>query len=105
MSYDFIFDERLGISLPNLHNEWELYEPHIQEKILFEWEQIRGQIPDRVQDVEKQINEHQRRLYEEEDFERSCMLNSKISELASVINDLWIWFRINQATSAEPTHS
>ncbi|OQP01541.1 hypothetical protein B1689_04345, partial [Geobacillus sp. 44C] len=38
-------------------------------------------------------------LSDENDFERSCRLNSEIAELASIINDLWIWYRMNQTVS------
>ena len=32
-------------------------------------------------------------------FIRSCELNSEIGELASIINDLWIWDRTNEEIS------
>ncbi|MEV2532474.1 hypothetical protein ABND92_18120, partial [Paenibacillus larvae] len=46
--------------------------------------------------LEKKIVRKQLQLYEEENFEISCRLNSDIAELASTINDLHIWFRLNQ---------
>ncbi|MEV2666997.1 hypothetical protein ABNE94_19160, partial [Paenibacillus larvae] len=50
----------------------------------------------RTQLLEKKIVRKQLQLYEEENFEISCRLNSDIAELASTINDLHIWFRLNQ---------
>ncbi|BAB06907.1 hypothetical protein P4637_20755 [Halalkalibacterium halodurans] len=104
MDYRFEYDSRLGIALPVLSHEWEQYAPALQDAILVEWEQIRGVIPDRVKEIEQQINLYQQQLEVEEDFNRSCELNRQIAELASVINDLWIWFRANQ-TMPERMHS
>jgi hypothetical protein len=92
----FLYDERLGIELPSLALEWEDYDKQTQQAILLYWEKIRGRIPDRIADLERFINEKQACLEEEMDFKKSCQLNSEIAELASIINDLWIWYRINQ---------
>lgn len=92
----FSFDHRLGIYIPNLHKSWELYDSITQHELLFQWEQIRGGIPDRIKVIENSINEKQERLNIEEDFHVSCKLNSEIAELASAINDLWLLYRMNQ---------
>jgi hypothetical protein len=97
----FTFDERLGIFLPDITSEWDEFDGEIQQKILFHWEQIRGGIPDRIADLEDVINMKQAQLSDESDFPRSCELNSEIAELASIINDLWIWYRANQTLSAK----
>ncbi|WP_110114110.1 hypothetical protein [Bacillus sp. CGMCC 1.16541] len=99
MSVIFKKDVRLGISLPVLQKEWECYHPHEQQEILLQWEKIRGTIPDRISELESIINKKQERLGEETNFEASCQLNLDISELASIINDLWIWYRSNQELS------
>jgi hypothetical protein len=95
MNNIFIFDDRLGIHLPNLERDWEEYSTEEQEQILFQWEKIRGKIPDRIAELEKEINKKQAELGEEFDFNRSCLLNSEIADLASIINDLWIWYRMH----------
>lgn len=89
----FLFDQRLGISLPYLMKDWEEYSINEQEQALGEWEKIRGSIPERIKELEKEINTKQTLLGQEEDFILSCRLNEEISELASIINDLWLWFR------------
>lgn len=99
--YEFKREERLGILLPILYLEWEEYAPVERTDILFKWEEIRSRIPDRVIALEAVINQKQAQLYQEDNFERSCDLNSEIAELASTINDLNIWFRIQQ--DFEPT--
>lgn len=99
MSTHFIYDEHLGIRLPHLEKEWDMYTKEEQAEILLEWETIRGKIPDRIIELEQQINEKQRQLGEENDFALSCMLNSEIASLASMINDLWIWYRMNQTVT------
>ena len=106
MDYDFVYNNRLGIELPVFHNDWDNLTIDTQAEILFTWEQIRGNIPDRIFDLEKEINEKQARLNNEDNFKRSCELNTEISELASIINDLWIWYRTHQdvTVEAKPVH-
>ncbi|MDT9724953.1 hypothetical protein DUZ99_08090 [Xylanibacillus composti] len=94
--FTFEWDERLGIRLPVLEREFDAFLPEEQEAILGEWEQIRGSIPDRIRELEQRINLKQDELGKELDFARSCRLNSEIAELASRINDLQIWYRVNQ---------
>lgn len=96
MNEFFLEDVRLGIPIPNLELEWDEYSEIEQQSILFYWEKIRGKIPDRIAELEKIINQKQAELSDEGNFERSCQLNSEISELASIINDLWLWYRTHQ---------
>ncbi|WNB93148.1 hypothetical protein [Bacillus sp. NEB1478] len=101
MHENFVWDERLGISIPHLHKSWDEYKSNEQSFILLQWEKIRGRIPDRIGEIEQEINELQDRLSLEENFEVSCQLNHRISSLASVINDLWLWYRLNQQVSSK----
>ncbi|QRG69717.1 hypothetical protein JNE38_11685 [Brevibacillus choshinensis] len=96
MRNHFILDERLGIRLPALDMEWESYSKEERADILLEWEEIRATIPDQIIRIETVIIEKTKQMSEEENFIRSCELNSEIHELASVINDLNIWFRVQQ---------
>ncbi|BBH21448.1 hypothetical protein Back11_27930 [Paenibacillus baekrokdamisoli] len=96
MNHLFLWNERLGISLPELDRSFELFSNEEQAFIVTQWEIIRGSIPDRVFAFELLIHVKQAELFEEEDFETSCTINSDIAELASRINDLHIWYRINQ---------
>ncbi|MEO2074735.1 MAG: hypothetical protein ABGX20_05000 [Bacillus sp. (in: firmicutes)] len=100
----FSFNQRLGISLPDITVEWEQYSKEVQQDILFHWENIRGSIPDRIADLENEINHKQAQLSDENDFTLSCQLNQEIAELASIINDLWLWYRANQTLSAKAHH-
>lgn len=99
MKFEFIHDERLGIPLPVLHEDWEALTERERSELLHDWEQIRGRIPDRIFQLERSIIEKQNRLNAEDDFPASCRLNTEISELASCINDLHLWFRANQDVS------
>jgi hypothetical protein len=103
MKEHFSLDQRLGISIPNLETEWAEYSEETQQAILFHWEQIRGSIPDRIAELENSINQKQAQLSDESNFKTSCVLNSEIAELASIINDLWLWYRANQ-TMADKMH-
>jgi hypothetical protein len=100
----FLFNERLGISLPDIRDKWEKIHKDEQELILMQWEKIRGSIPDQIAKIEDQINAKQEELNNEENFSRSCQLNAEISEHASVINDLWLWFRLHQHVSERVHH-
>jgi hypothetical protein len=99
MEHFFTYDNRLGIKIPALEREWTFYSEKLQQDILLTWESIRGQIPDKIQSLEKSINQKQAALEDEANFIRSCELNSEIGELASIINDLWIWYRTNEEIS------
>jgi hypothetical protein len=99
MKDHFSFDHRLGILLPDLPVDWDQFSKETQAEILFHWEQIRGSIPDRISELENEINHKQAQLSDEGDFPHSCRLNSEIAELASIINDLWLWYRANQTLS------
>lgn len=91
----FHYNDRLGIQIPVINN-WEGLSDEVQQSILLYWEKSRGSIPDRIIDLEKQINCKQEKLEKENNFELSCQLNNEIAELASIINDLWLWFRTHQ---------
>lgn len=100
----FSFDPRLGIPLPELSMELDHYSKEIQMEILFYWEQIRGSIPDRISELEQQINQKQALLSNESNFPRSCQLNTEIADLASIINDLWLWYRANEIFLSKAHH-
>jgi hypothetical protein len=95
MKIKFNYDSRLGLALPALHGSWSNLNSETQEQVLAKWETIRGMIPDRIKEIEKEIESIHEQLTQEEDFERSCELNLQMAERASDINDLWIWFRVN----------
>jgi hypothetical protein len=100
----FSFDDRLGIVIPDLSMELAEYSLETQEEILLYWEQVRGSIPDRISDLEIQINQKQALLSNESNFPRSCNLNTEIADLASIINDLWLWYRSNEVHSTKAHH-
>ncbi|WP_204416349.1 hypothetical protein [Bacillus tianshenii] len=103
--FSFTQNKRLGIPLPVLEMDWDRYSKETQQEILLQWEKIRGKIPDRIKELENEINVKQEMLNNESNFERSCQLNSEIAELASVINDLWLWYRMNQHVSQDRLHA
>ncbi|RDU36203.1 hypothetical protein DRW41_14330 [Neobacillus piezotolerans] len=105
MEQFFSYDSRLGIPIPDMEKSLDKYSPEIQEKILFSWEQIRGSIPDRIKELEHSINEKQAALSNESNFEKSCELNTEIAGLASIINDLWLWYRATDAVVEEKMHT
>lgn len=100
----FMYDERLGINIPFLEHDWDDYTEEQQRLIVFHWERIRGSIPSRIFEIEQLINVKQACLNIEENFLVSCSLNSEIAELASVINDLQIWYRVGQDVTTNRQH-
>ncbi|RKN85001.1 hypothetical protein [Paenibacillus ginsengarvi] len=101
MTYEFVFDERLGIELPRLHEDWAALTEAERAALLHDWEQIRGRIPDRIMQLERTIIQKQNQLNTEDDFPRSCRLNTEIAEIASCITDLHLWFRADQDVSVK----
>ncbi len=97
----FSYNNRLGILIPSLSKEWDDFDDEVQQGILLYWEKIRGGIPDRIAELEQVINKKQDALSDESDFIKSCELNSEIAELASQINELWLWFRTGQDLSVK----
>ncbi|RJG20370.1 hypothetical protein ABU162_11965 [Paenibacillus thiaminolyticus] len=99
--YRFERDERLGIELPVLLVPWDSLSFTEQTEVIARWEDIRSCIPERVKQLEGCIVALQHELNEEERFDASCRLNWDIAELASIINDLHLWFRVQQDTVAK----
>ena len=100
----FKYDERLNILVPHLLKDFSEHSSQVQNAILTKWEEIRGTIPDKIKLIEQTINHKLALLNDEEDFEISCQLNYEIADLASKINDLWIWYRTDQSITGK-THS
>lgn len=97
----FRWDDRLSIHIPCLDREWDQYGYDEQSAIIAGWERTRGSIPDRIKQFEHRIKELLARLGEEDSFERSCRINDEISDYASRINDLQIWYRMDQDIDAD----
>lgn len=95
-TYRFDWNDRLCIHVPVLLQDWESYSATEQAAMIGEWEMIRGSIPEQIIAFEKIINKKQGELFEEESFEKCCHLNFEIADYASRINDLHIWYRMNQ---------
>ncbi|UHA72595.1 hypothetical protein [Paenibacillus sp. 481] len=103
-SFYFVRDKRLGIDVPVMDGQWEDVPWEERADILMRWEEIRGRIPDRIQELERMIVVKQAALYEEEHFETSCKINYEIAELASMINDLHLWYRLHQEFDSKIHH-
>jgi hypothetical protein len=101
MSILFVMDTRLGIELPVFEQDWEQYSVQERSDTLAKWEEIRGRIPERIYEIERMIIAKQLQLNVEDDFPLSCKLNYEISELASCITDLHLWYRANQELSSK----
>lgn len=104
MEDQFSYDDRLGIWLPHLTQDWQRYDVAQRQAIVAAWELVRGGIPERIIQFERLINEKQGLVFEVEDFETCCQLNLQIADYASRINDLHIWYRINQDVEARNHH-
>lgn len=100
----FTFCHRLGIPLPDLKQDWEQFTASEQSEILLYWETVRGKIPDRIFELERDIISLQRQSDTEENFETVCALTWQISEKASQIHDLNLYFRLNQDVAVKAHH-
>ncbi|MNH80253.1 hypothetical protein D3C87_416970 [compost metagenome] len=101
----FVYDSRLGIKVPEFETPFEELPLMERRGIIETWEDIRGQIPTRVMQLEQIIVTKLVELGEENNFAVSCKINSDIAELASVINDLHIWYRVSADESEGKRHS
>lgn len=100
----FALSERLGIPTPDLKREWDEFSIREQSEILYYWETVRGRIPDRIFALEREIVALQRQLDNEECFDTVCALTWDIADRASRINDLHIYFRLNQDVAMKAHH-
>jgi hypothetical protein len=102
--FAFVYNSKLGIELPRLDGEWEDMPEDERARALLRWEEIRGRIPDRIKELESEIVRKQELLNNEDDFQKSCVLNSEIAGLAGIINELNIWFRTGQNMTNDKPH-
>jgi len=98
--FRFVHNERLGIKIPVLDREWYEYAKAEQEAMILQWEVIRSRIPDRIQELEAEINLLQAEASQEDDWDRVCELYEQLYTIASVINDLNIWHKNDPDTAS-----
>ena len=103
MSCYFQYDARLGIEIPVLEVSGNHYPPVCELIFYYIGNKFAVQLPDRIMKLEATIIYKQNQLDKEDDFPTSCRLNSEIADLASIINDLHLWFRANQELESK-TH-
>ena len=97
--FRFVFDERLGIQLPQHDREWWEYSLDEQAEMIQEWERIKSRIPDRILELERNIEDKHQEIGREDDWDRVCELYEEYFAIASVINDLNIWAKIEPGLS------
>jgi hypothetical protein len=97
--FRFVYDQRLGIELPQQDREWWEYSLQAQAEMIERWEAIKARIPDRIKELEKQIDEKHHEISREDDWERVCQLYEEYFAIASVINDLNIWAKVEPGLS------
>ncbi|WP_339062829.1 hypothetical protein [Tepidibacillus marianensis] len=88
----FIYDDRLGIHIPDFKVDWVDLSLIEQMQVIDQWEKQRSKIPDRVKELEEKIMEKQDKMFEIP-FEEYVELHKEIIDMSSAINDLNIWFR------------
>jgi hypothetical protein len=103
--YDFKYNERLEINTPYMYVDWEQLTQEEQYQVIYRWEKVRSQIPDRIKYLEKMIQERELKLQIEDDFQSFCQLSKEISDLASRVIDLNLWFRTQEESTADKVHS
>ncbi|MBL0386517.1 hypothetical protein JJB07_07635 [Tumebacillus sp. ITR2] len=102
--FEFVFNERLGIQIPVQHHEWHEYTRAEQEDLIHRWESIRSRIPDRIKELEEIIEDRQLKIAVEDDWDRVVELYEDVFFIASVINDLNNWMRLEPSTTDEEGH-
>jgi hypothetical protein len=99
--FEFVYNERLGIQIPVQHREWQEYSRAEQEAMIEQWEMLRARIPDRVKQLEEVIEDRQLKIAVEEDWDRVVALYEDVFAMASIINDLNNWMRVETYTSPD----
>ncbi|MDB5085407.1 MAG: radical protein, partial [Bacilli bacterium] len=94
--FQFQFDERLGIELLIVYEDWDAIPKKVREQIIFHWEDIRGRIPDRIKTLDHQLEEIQQTINQEQNWERICDYFTESHTIATIINELNIWYRTQQ---------
>lgn len=89
----FRFDERLGISVPDLSLEWTQYSIADRSAVLERWEKERGDIMTRISVFEEEIAQLQEQLSEADDWDETVAIMGRMNDYASRIADLNILFR------------
>lgn len=102
--FEFVYDERLGIQIPVQHREWHEFSRAEQEAMIEQWEMLRSRIPDRVKQLEEVIEDRQLKIAVEDDWDRVVELYEDVFLMASVINDLNNWMRVETYTSDDGDH-
>ncbi|KEO83921.1 hypothetical protein [Tumebacillus flagellatus] len=102
--FEFQFDERLGIQIPVQHHDWDEYTREEQEDVIHRWEAIRSRIPDRIKALEEIIEDRQLKISVEEDWDVVIALYEDVFTIASVINDLNNWMRLEPSTTYVEGH-
>lgn len=103
--YTFEYNERLGIDIPIFYTKWEHFSQDEQYQIIYRWETVRAQIPDRIKELEKMIHKRELQLQIEDDFSSFCQLSREISDLASRVIDLNLWFRTQEEATMGKAHN
>ncbi|TCS84187.1 hypothetical protein [Tepidibacillus fermentans] len=96
----FIYDDRLGIHIPDFRVDWEDLSLNEQLKVIDRWEKERAKIPDRIKELEEEIMKKQDEMFEIP-FEEFVEVHKEIVDLSSAINDLNIWFRTHGHVTEE----
>lgn len=90
----FVFDQRLDLFVPIKNIPWQALSYDETKAVEVYWETERGKIPTKIKELDRRMEQLQECLSREESFEKACEWNDSLSSLASIVNDLWLWYRI-----------
>jgi hypothetical protein len=96
----FRHNDRLCIPLPAFPQPFEEMAPTDQEDVIVVWESIRARIPDRILELEHNIQSHLDTIRETDDWEQIIALFNQISDIASRIAELNTWQRVDPHLTA-----
>lgn len=103
--YRFQYNDRLKIELPTFYVEWEELSTKEQYEVIRRWEQTRAQIPDLIKEFERMVQERELQLQIEDDNPTFIQLSKEITDYASRIIDLNLWFRTDEEVASSKIHS
>ncbi|RIV28603.1 hypothetical protein D2Q93_02295 [Alicyclobacillaceae bacterium I2511] len=96
----FRHDQRLGIELPDLTTPYDELSHTQQEELIAYWEGVKAHIPDQIMKFERDIEGLLQVVHHEEDWDIIAAHFADISDLASRINELNMWRRVDPSLTA-----
>jgi hypothetical protein len=90
--FEFVYNEEIGIEIPVLHVPFDQLSKEQLDELYHKMEQISGQIPERIRELERKYREMYDKFTESDGDKNFYEGMGKINELSRKIGELNIWY-------------